>query len=149
MGARYLTSCLPAPNDLFVLRTYQGEAPRVLVLSGGYPQPGWGVLVEWRRRRDVPQFEDLIKYSIAQLREKNATKKLNVFTEARQSFRCWQSLRDPPKLSVFSLESGRFLRLKRSTASYEERKPHCRQVSIVSSARGSSLQCKGSPKLLG
>src|SRR5262249_32797278 len=43
--------------------------------------------------------------TIARLRENNSTNKLNVFTEARQSFHRWRSLRNPPKLNVSLLES--------------------------------------------
>jgi hypothetical protein len=75
----------------------------VLVLSGGYPQPGWGALVEWRR--DIRQFENLISRTITRLRDKDSTNKLNVFTEAAQSFHRWQDLRNrPAKLNVSSLE---------------------------------------------
>lgn len=104
VGAK-LSDLMPAGAERFARSSaYQGEAPRVLVLSGGYPQPGWGVLVEWSRL-DVQEFEDLIGETTARLRKKSATNKLDVFMEARQSFRRLQSLRDPPRLNVSPLES--------------------------------------------
>ena len=60
--------------------------------------------MEWSRP-DVQEFEDLIGETTARLRKKSATNKLDVFMEARQSFRRLQSLRDPPRLNVSPLES--------------------------------------------
>jgi hypothetical protein len=94
VGAK-LSDLVPTGAERFASSSaYRGEAPRVLVLSGGYPQPGWGVLVEWRP--DVRQFEHLIRRTIAQLRDLGSTNRLIIFTEAAQSFHLWQGLRNAP-----------------------------------------------------
>ena len=47
VGAK-LFDLMPAGSEQFIhpRDKDRGETPKVLVLSGGYPQPGWGVLVE-------------------------------------------------------------------------------------------------------
>ena len=79
---------------------YRDRAPKVLVLSGIYPQPGWGVLVEWR---NIPRFENLIERTIARLRAEASTNKLQIFTEAETSFHRWREVRYPPGNQKVSL----------------------------------------------
>ncbi len=104
VGAK-LSDLIPAGAERFVRSpAYGGEAPRVLVLSGGYPQPGWGVLVEWRRR-DIHRFEDLIRRAIGQMRDDDSINELNVFRDAARSFHCWRDVRSAPaKPNVSALE---------------------------------------------
>lgn len=105
VGAK-LSDLMPAGSERFVRSSaYRGEAPRVLVLSGGYPQPGWGVLVEWRR--DINAFEDLIRRVTVRLRDRESTNELDVFREATESFHRLRALRTPPaneKASVLAVE---------------------------------------------
>lgn len=101
VGAK-LSDLMPPGTERFVRSSaYQGETPRVLVLSGGYPQPGWGVLVDWPG--DGRRLEELIRRTIVILRDKNSSK-LEVFADARQRFRRWRNLRDAPKLDVSLLD---------------------------------------------
>ncbi|MEP6937636.1 MAG: hypothetical protein ABI871_06170 [Chthoniobacterales bacterium] len=109
VGAK-LSDLMPSGAERFVRSSaYRGESPRVLVLSGGYPQPGWGVLVEWRRR-DIHCFEDLIKRAIAQVkRDEKSTDKLSAFTKSAQAFHRLRDMQTAPvKASVSSLEGEIF-----------------------------------------
>lgn len=101
-----LFDLMPVGAERFVRPSaYRGESPRVLVLSGGYPQPGWGVLVEWRRG-GVREFEKLIGRVTAQLSVGSAGGDLNVFRDAAQSFHRWRDpIAFPPKPNVSGLES--------------------------------------------
>ncbi|MBX3733962.1 MAG: hypothetical protein KF791_15405 [Verrucomicrobiae bacterium] len=106
VGAK-LSDLMPAGAERFVSPSaVRGEAPRVLVLAGGYPQPGWGVLVEWRRR-DIHRFEGLLRLTTGRLRNGESANELSVFKDAAASFHRWTETRDarPAKLNVSSLET--------------------------------------------
>jgi hypothetical protein len=93
VGAK-LSDLVPAGAERFARSfAYSDASPKVLVLSGGYPQPGWGVLVEWRNAR---QFEDLISRTTAQLRTADSANRLQLFTEAAENFLRLQGLRKRP-----------------------------------------------------
>lgn len=96
LGAK-LSDLMPAGAERFLhpRDRDRGESARVLVLSGGYPQPGWGVLVEWRAS-DMHRFEDLIRRTIRQMRGEDITQDLNVFGEAAQAFHHRRHLRAAP-----------------------------------------------------
>lgn len=109
VGAK-LSDLMPAGAERFVSPSaYVGKSMRVLVLSGGYPQPGWGVLVEWQER-DIHRFEDLIGRTIHQMREANATDELSVFANARHAFRNWRQVNTatPKKPDVSKLTNEIF-----------------------------------------
>jgi len=105
VGAK-LSDLLPAGAERIVPSSaFRGEMPRVLVLAGGYPQPGWGVLVEWRRR-DIHRFEDLISRTTDRLRK--TEQEIEAFKTAAASFHHWTETRDrrptPPNLSDLERE---------------------------------------------
>ncbi len=105
VGAK-LSEVMPIGAERFVRPLeFRGDSPRVLVLSGGYPQPGWGVLVE-RQQRGIHQFEELIKLTTARLRSGQPTIELSVFTDAAAGFHRWTEIRDsrPDEPDVSSLK---------------------------------------------
>lgn len=60
---------------------------QILILSGSYPQPGWGVLISLKEHSDI---ERLLKNAIA-------PKVHSVFIDASSSFKAWNDLkRDKP-----------------------------------------------------
>lgn len=64
---------------------------RMLVLSGGYPQPGWGVLVECSGGAE--SFGSLIRRSLASLDPGGASQaRLKPFTDAREYLRKFRKL---------------------------------------------------------
>ncbi|MEI6454348.1 MAG: hypothetical protein WCO31_07115, partial [Actinomycetes bacterium] len=105
VGAK-LSDLMPAGAERFLhpRDRDQSESQKILVLSGGYPQPGWGVLVEWRRR-DIHRFEDLISRTISQMRDQDLANHLNVFRDATQAFHHQQNLpARPAKPNVSAME---------------------------------------------
>jgi hypothetical protein len=91
-----LSDLVPAGAEQFVAPSpFRDEKARVFVLAGGYPQPGWGVVIEWPRG-DIQRFENLVKLTTARLRDQESTKQLNVFKEAAQSFHRWQTSKAAP-----------------------------------------------------
>jgi hypothetical protein len=109
VGAK-LSDLMPTGAERFSNRSaYLDGTARLLMLSGAYPQPGWGVLVEWQPEiGDVESFvEELITRTIAGL---HADEKLKVFMEAAASFRRWRALReaatDPTKKDLYSTGSS-------------------------------------------
>lgn len=107
VGAK-LSDLMPAGAEQFLHPRDRDESPRILVLSGGYPQPGWGVLVEWRRR-DIHRFEDLINRTIHEMRGEDSTHDLNVFKEAAQAFYHRRNLRAAPAKPNVSAMEGEIL----------------------------------------
>lgn len=104
VGAK-LSALMPAGVERFVHPSaYGGESPRILVLSGGYPQPGWGVLVEWPRQ-GTDLFEDLLRQTTRQVDSVDLPSKLHAFTEAAEAFHYWQNLRtEPAKQQMSTIE---------------------------------------------
>lgn len=108
VGAK-LSDVMPAGAERFVdSSAYRGESPRMLVLSGGYPQPGWGVLVEWHRQ-DMHRFEHLIERTTRQMRGEDSTNELNAFREAAQTFHRWRDSRAAPAKPNVSAMEGEIL----------------------------------------
>lgn len=107
VGAK-LSDLMPAGTERFIhpRDRDRGESARMLVLSGGYPQPGWGVLVEWQER-EIHRFEDLIRKTIHHLRDEHGDESLDVFTEAAQAFHRRGNLQRPatPNVSVLKEET--------------------------------------------
>ncbi len=106
VGAK-LSDLMPAGAERFLhpRDRDRGESPRMLVLSGGYPQPGWGVLIEWRLR-DIRRFEDLIGRTIQQMRGKDSANDFSLFRDAAHAFHHRQNLGDAPaKPSVSAIEN--------------------------------------------
>ncbi len=99
-----LSDLIPAGAERYRGTLTDGnEKPRVLVLSGSYPQPGWGVLVDWHR--DINCFEELIEKVIRSLN--GAEESLNAFRAAAGSFHNWHNLRAiaPPTLDASPTDS--------------------------------------------
>jgi hypothetical protein len=93
LGAK-LSDLVPPGAKRFARSAFKDiSSPRILVLSGGYPQPGWGVLVDWK---SVPQFENLIGSAAAGLDDPGSSDKLNLFAEANVKFCRLKDLRKPP-----------------------------------------------------
>ena len=113
VGAK-LSDLMPAGAERFLhpQDRDRGESPRVLVLSGGYPQPGWGVLVEWQRG-NIHRFEDLISRTICQMRGEDAANNLNVFMDAAQAFQLRKNLRAAPAKPNVSVIEGEILAAER------------------------------------
>lgn len=108
VGAK-LSDLMPTGAERFgTPSAYRGESTRVLVLSGGYPQPGWGVLVEWRPQ-DIPRFEDLIRRTIRQMQGEDLANDLNVFRDAAHAFHHRQNLRAAPAKPNVSTMEGEIL----------------------------------------
>jgi hypothetical protein len=101
VGAK-LSDVMPVGTRSFVgPSAFREEGPKVLVLSGGYPQPGWGVLVEWQEEPFA--FERLIRETNTRLSsEQRFADTLGVFAEAARTFHSWQNLRREPAQSDFS-----------------------------------------------
>jgi len=95
VGAR-LGDIMPLGAERFVRpSTFREDFGRLLVLSGGYPQPGWGVLVECHE--DVHFFEQLIHSVNVKLEDNGRfAAALRVFGKAKESFHCWRDLRGAP-----------------------------------------------------
>jgi hypothetical protein len=130
-----LSDLIPAGAERFVRHSaFQGELPRVLVLSGGYPQPGWGVLVEWRRegRQVIHAFEDLIRRTTSRLgRDRESAIKLTAFADAARAFQHWQDMQAAPAgRNVWPLETDiqygeeAELRIREARAAMESGKHH-------------------------
>ena len=104
VGAK-LFDLMPAGSEQFIhpRDKDRGETPKVLVLSGGYPQPGWGVLVEWQEN-DIHHFEDLIRRTLSSLGAEDAAEDLEGFKEATQAFHRWRNLRPPASPDVSTME---------------------------------------------
>lgn len=96
IGAK-LSDLMPVGTERFIhpRDRDRGGSPKILILSGGYPQPGWGVLVEWRPNY-IHRFEDLIRSTIHQMCGEDSTNDLNVFRNAAQAFYHRQNLRAAP-----------------------------------------------------
>ena len=110
VGAK-LSDLMPAGTERFLhpRDRDRGQSTKVLVLSGGYPQPGWGVLVEWREQ-DIRRFEHLVQHTIESLQEEATENPLRGFKEAAQAFHIWRNLRRPESPNVsgikHEIESG-------------------------------------------
>jgi hypothetical protein len=99
VGAK-LSDLMPAGAERFARTSaYREPAPRMLVLSGGYPQPGWGVLVQWQ---SVRQFENLIRRTVSGLHDSNSATKLRLFSEAAQKFHSLHNLCARPGRSMLT-----------------------------------------------
>ncbi len=100
-----LSDLMPAGTERFLHPRDRdgGESAKVLVLSGGYPQPGWGVLVEWQEG-GISRFEHLIGHTIERLRGDDPANDLRGFKDAAQAFHRWQSLRRPGAPNVSAME---------------------------------------------
>jgi len=102
-----LSDLMPAGTERFLhpRDRDRSESAKILILSGGYPQPGWGVLVEWQER-DIRRFEHLIRHTIELLRGEDPSNDLHGFKEAAQAFHRLQSLRRPltPNVATLNLE---------------------------------------------
>lgn len=105
VGAK-LSDVMPAGAERFVRSSaYRSDWRRVLLLSGGYPQPGWGVLVEWPSG-GCTQFAKLIETTIAQLRQGSGGDQIETFSLAAESFHRWRTLRNAPaKPSLSTIEN--------------------------------------------
>jgi hypothetical protein len=66
---------------------------RVLVLSGGYPQPGWGLLIDWSH--DVRAFDALIDRILTLISSRKQD--IRVFAQAADSFHRWEVSRRMPE----------------------------------------------------
>lgn len=104
LGAR-LSDLMPVGAErYFRAREMEpNESVKLLVLAGGFPQPGWGVLVEWQRG-GIHGFEDLIQRTINRLREQHGNSDLDVFTEAAEAFHRLQNLRKPGTPDISTME---------------------------------------------
>ena len=93
-GAR-LRDLMPEGAERFVRpAAFDDKSRKLFVLSGGYPQPGWGVLVDWPQ--NVPAFEQLIRSVNDRLSiDPKFLDGLRAFEEAATSFHDWQELREP------------------------------------------------------
>jgi hypothetical protein len=86
-----LTDIIPQGAERFITSSAMRPEPcRLMILSGAYPQPGWGVLIEWRH--DIESLEALLKLVITKLRDKNNDSVLNVFEDATHAFHHLQEL---------------------------------------------------------
>lgn len=96
VGAK-ISDLLPGGSEHFVRSAESWDrSSRVLILSGGYPQPGWGVLIEWRFQ-GMQLFEELIMRACSRLRRGcEESDPLRVFDEASRSFHDWRALRVAP-----------------------------------------------------
>jgi hypothetical protein len=80
-----LSELMPAGVQRFVSPSaWQHESSRLLVLSGAYPQPGWGVLLKWPD--DVRSFDKLVTHTLSQL-PGGAVTQLSVFKVATEAYR--------------------------------------------------------------
>ena len=104
LGAR-LSDLMPVGAErYFRAREMEpNESVKLLVLAGGFPQPGWGVLVEWQRG-GIHVFEDLIQRTINHLRNQHGNSDLDVFTEAAEAFHRKKNLLRPDKPDMSVLE---------------------------------------------
>lgn len=100
VGAK-LSDLLPSGAERFIHPSHRRheESAKMLVLSGGYPQPGWGVLVEWQGR-SVRQFEQLISQTIRHL----AGSELKVFKDTAEAFHRKRHLHRPSTPDLSRLE---------------------------------------------
>jgi hypothetical protein len=82
-----LAELMPTGVDRFVSPSaWRQESPRLLVLSGAYPQPGWGVLVEWPG--DARSFDNLVTKTLPQLSDGcGSTARLDIFKQATEAYR--------------------------------------------------------------
>lgn len=89
VGAR-LHDIVPAGTERFLSPSARLQDPsRLLVFSGGYPQPGWGVLVEGIL--DVHLFERMISTVNERLAsDEQLGNELSVIAQAKECFRRWQ-----------------------------------------------------------
>lgn len=76
----------------------QEEPRRLLILSGGYPQPGWGVLVECPHERGIDSLvKHLVDATINSLCADDAAgARLDTFTEAAAGYHRWKEIQDAP-----------------------------------------------------
>lgn len=109
VGAK-LSDLMPDGVEQFIDPVYHqnNPNPRMLVLSGSYPQPGWGVLIEWPQHCGMNQFEKLIHAAIIEVIKRLPHEKpvieLGVFKEAVRCLRSWNDVRDQkPRLNVSAL----------------------------------------------
>lgn len=94
--AARLTDVMPEGTELFVRSSaFREGTQRLLVLSGGYPQPGWGVLVEWCK--DVRLFEDIIRCASDRLPgDEQGTRGVGIFVNATENYHRWRNTRGSP-----------------------------------------------------
>jgi len=104
VGAK-LSDLMPAGAERFIHPRDRdcGETPRVLVLSGGYPQPGWGVLVECREE-GIQRFEHLIRRTLESMQISHSNHDLQGFREAAQAFHQLQNLHHPAAPDVLTIK---------------------------------------------
>lgn len=119
VGAR-LADLMPTGAERFMSPSeLRQDSRRVLVLSGGYPQPGWGVLLEWQG--DVRSVEDLIRRVNARLaKEASFAAGLEVFAEAARSFHLWRNLRAQPELPDLKSLERSILEAEKAVAALRE-----------------------------
>jgi len=113
VGAK-LSDVMPVGTRSFVgPSAFREEGPKVLVFSGGYPQPGWGVLVEWLE--EPLAFERLIRETNIRLSsEPRFAETLGVFAEAAARFHSWQNLRREPAQPDFSSSEAEMLGVEKA-----------------------------------
>ncbi len=119
LGAK-LSDLMPGGAERFVSPSaFREDCPKVLVLSGAYPQPGWGVLVEWPQHPSP--FERLIQESNTRLSHKaEFADALRVFSEAATSFHRWRSLRLAPEQPDLSSAEREILNVEEAAMALRE-----------------------------
>jgi hypothetical protein len=105
-AAARLRDVMPEGAERFVSPSaFDNESRKLFVLSGGYPQPGWGVLVDWRD--NVQFFEGLIRsVSDSLAGDQEFIQGLSVFKKAAASFHDWRDFEHslPPRPDFTTLE---------------------------------------------
>ena len=115
-----LSDIIPRGADRFVSPSAMRAEPcRLMILSGAYPQPGWGVLID---RRSVEPLEELLNLVITKLRGRAGESTLNVFEDATHAYhRLREIVRAEPRASDVrdvdqTITSGQSARAKLAAA---------------------------------
>lgn len=102
-----LTDVIPRGAERFVgSSAFRREAARLFVLSGAYPQPGWGVLID--HVGDAESLERLLANVLQNVRSRSDAFSLEVFEEASRAYYELQPLLTgepvPPDLGIVERE---------------------------------------------
>jgi hypothetical protein len=74
------------------------DRPRLLVLSGAYPQPGWAVELDFQRFMDPNDFERIVRHVMEHLRYREDHDGLAAITAAQRSFHV-RNRTEPPRFN--------------------------------------------------
>jgi len=87
------------------------DNPGLFVLSGAYPQPGWGVLLDVAHRFNSHDLENIINETLDRMRQAGTADSLEPLDHAARCFRRWQDSQvEPgaPDLSLIEKKIGEY-----------------------------------------